>query len=88
MAKGYWLVTGDGMVGAGMRGASNAAMPSVHALVSVQARLAGIAECVGCRWPGSMSRGRRALGCGDDDGFVGEMSTTSCESECWELGRG
>ena len=26
------------------------------------------------------------MGCGDDDRSVGEMSTASCGSGCWELG--
>ena len=49
------------------------AVQPVHAsraLIAVQGRLAGIAEWVGCRWPGWKSRRRRALQCGDGIRFV------------------
>ncbi|MDE0130894.1 MAG: hypothetical protein OXQ32_01350, partial [bacterium] len=64
------------------------AVQPVHAsraLTAVQGRLAGIAEWVGCRRPGGMSRGRRALRCGDGSRFVDSMSTESSRSGCCEV---
>ena len=67
---------GAGLAGVEGRAGGLMAMKAVQpvhasrALIAVQGRLAGIAECVGCRWPGWMSRGRRALRCGDGSRFV------------------